>query len=279
MQTHASPKNINSNVSNSSSGFSNPSPMMQGQIPSQLEKQNNLNDLASNSSKGKKLSSLQESANKKTERNAFQTPSLNPTTQVVQCMNDEEFFAAMGDAGSKAFSAADAFGAFDDVKNGAAAVQDYVGSQAMGLGHHLTTDSKAFKGTGAAGRYHQLDGKDANSVAAEKRKEQLDDKEAMKTNPGWHLARKAGETANDMIGESAGAAVDAFGFGIPGLGSVASEVAKAPGKIAVGKLKERSMLGTNPYEQLQDDDDVAHKNEGTGKEGFFEGAWRKFRGK
>ena len=49
MQTHASPKNINSNVSNSSKGLSNPSPMMQGQIPSQLEKQNNLNELASNS--------------------------------------------------------------------------------------------------------------------------------------------------------------------------------------------------------------------------------------
>ena len=46
---------------------------MQGQIPSQLEKQNNLNELASNSSKGKKLSSLQESANKKTERNALKT--------------------------------------------------------------------------------------------------------------------------------------------------------------------------------------------------------------
>jgi hypothetical protein len=204
------------------------------------------------------------------------TVSSNATAQL---MTNEEFFAAISDTGKGAFNAADAFGAFDDVKNGAAAVKDYAANQAMGLGHHLTTDSKDFKGTGVAGRYHQLDGKDAHDISSEKRKEQLDDKEAMKTNPGWHLARKAGEKANDMIGESAGAAVDAFGFGIPGLGSVASEVAKAPGNFAVNKLKEKSMVGTNRYEQLLDDDDMAHKNENVGKEGFLEGMWRTFKGR
>ncbi len=291
MQTYASPKNINSNVSNSSKGFSIPSPLMQGQIPSQLEKQNNLNELASNSSKGKKLSSLQESANKKTERNAFQTSNLNSTTQVIQCAGEfddlvfgfgsaapssEEEGSAFQKVKEKAtnlFNAGDAVGAFDDIKNRKESATNFVQSEAEGQIHGFMSGSKAFAGTGFAGGYHKMNDGAAGpqGVQIQKEHEKHKSNAAREANPLEWAASQAIGAASGFVSESAGAAVTALSGGMPGVGTVTEKGVGALMGMGANYFKEKSEKGSFSYSPFYDEEDMANSNEFVGKESFSDG--------
>lgn len=294
MQTHASPKNINSNVSNSSKGLSNPSPIMQGQIPSQLEKQNNLNELASNSSKGKKLSSLQESANKKTERNTLKTPNLNSTTQVIQCAgefddlvfgfgsaahsSEEEgsTFQKVKEKATNLFNAGDAFGAFDDIKNRKESATNFVQSEAEGQIHGFMSGSKAFANTGFAGGYHKMNDGAAGPQGVEIQKEHEKHKStaARKANPLEWAAAQAIGAASGVVSESASAAATALSGGMPGVGTLTEKAVSGLMSRGANHFKEKSEVGSFSYSPFYNEEDMANSNEFVGKESFLDGLKR-----
>jgi hypothetical protein len=201
------------------------------------------------------------------------TVSSNATAQL---MTNEEFFAAMGDTGKRSFDAADAFGAFDDLKNRKESATNFVQSEAEGQIHGFMSGSKAFAGTGLAGGYHKMNDGAAGpqGVQIQKEHEKHKSNAAREANPLEWAASQAIGAASGFVSESAGAAATALSGGMPGVGTVAEKGVSALMGMGADFFKGKSEKGSNPYSPFYNEEDMADSNEFVGKESFSDGFMR-----